>query len=39
MSGFGELRLEIRQDRQTIQANDQELAASPPGRPVEIRRS
>jgi hypothetical protein len=41
MSGFGELRLEIRQDRQTIQANDEELSAksSSQARRVEIRRS
>lgn len=41
MSAFGELRLEIRQDRQTIRANDKELADldSTPDRRVTIRRS
>jgi hypothetical protein len=41
MGAYVELRLEIRQDRQTIQANDEELSAkgAPQARRVEIRRS
>lgn len=39
MSAFGELRLEIRRDRQEIAAADQDSAKdAAPGRPVEVQR-
>lgn len=39
MSAFGELRLEIRRDRQEIVAADQDAATdAAPGRPVEVQR-